>query len=103
VLVAVVRPWGRWARWATTRATSRRALPLLTLRHPGLILRLLGCCTFLGTSFQHRFGLRQPRQAILAPRDLVAHHQPIGRLWLIALFAQGKQFLDLASQLGLHL
>src|SRR2546421_8208112 len=103
VLVAVARPWGRWARWATTRSPSRRALPLLALRHLGLILCLLGCCTFLGTSFQQRFSLRQPRQAILAPRDLVAHHQPIGYLWLLALFAQGKQFLDLSSQLSLHL
>src|SRR6266849_7229601 len=87
VLVAVARSWHRWGRWATTRATSRHAFPLLALRHPSLILRLLGCRTLLGASFQHRFGLRQPCQAILAPRNLVAHHQPIGHLWLVALFA----------------
>src|SRR5207249_4165155 len=90
VLVAVARSWGWWGRWATTRSPSRRALPLLALRQLVLILRLLGCRTLGGASFQYRFGLRQSRQAILAPCDLIAHHQPIGRLWLIALFAEAQ-------------
>ncbi len=103
VLVAVACSWHRWGRWATTRASARGALPLRTLRQLGLILRLLGGCPLGGTRLQHRFGFRQPHQAILAPRNLVAHHQPIGDLWLIALFTQGEQLLDLASQLRLHL
>src|SRR6266704_866730 len=103
VLVTVARSWHRWSRWAPTRATSRRALPLLALRQLGLILRLLGLCSLLGTGFQHGFGHSPPRQAVLAPCNLVAYHQPIGDLWLIALFTEGEQFLDLASQLRLHL
>ena len=74
VLVAIARSWGRWGWWATTRATSRGALPLLALRQLGLILHLLGCRTLLGASFQHGFGHSPPHQAILAPRHLVAHH-----------------------------
>src|SRR5207248_3163375 len=90
VLVAVARSWHRWRRWATTRSASRRALPLLALCQLGLILRLLGYRTLGGASFQYGFGLRQPRQAVLPPCDLIAHHQPIGRLWLIALFAEAQ-------------
>ncbi len=74
VLVTVARSWHRWGRWATTRATSRGALPLRALRQLGLILRLLGCRTLLGARLQHRFGLCQSRQPILAPRDLLAYY-----------------------------
>src|SRR5207248_11627303 len=103
VLVAVARSWHRWDRWATTRSPSRRALPLLTLCQLGLILRLLGGRTLGGASFQYGFGLRQSRQTILASCDLIAYHQPKERLWLVAVLAQSKQFLDLGSQLGLNL
>ncbi len=54
-------------------------------------------------SFQHRFGFRQPRQAVLSPCHLLVHHQPIGDFSLIALFAQEEQLLDLGSQLRLQL
>src|SRR6266516_4539815 len=66
VLVAVARSWHRWRRWAATRSPPCGALPLRALRQLGLILRLLGCRTLLGASFQHRFGLFPPCQAILA-------------------------------------
>ena len=102
-LVALAWSWHRRRRWAATCAAPRRALPLCALRQLGLILRLLGCCTLGGTRFQHQFGLRQPRQAVLAPCHLLAHHQPIGDLSLIALFAQDEQLLDLGSQLRLQL
>src|SRR5204863_1372288 len=103
VLVTGTRSWHRWGRRATTWATPCRALSLRTLRQLGLIVGLLRCRPLLSADFQHRFGLRQSRQAVLTPRDLVAHHQSIGHLWLLALFAQSEQFLDLTSQLGLHL
>src|SRR5437868_13326252 len=88
VLIPVARSWRRWGRRAATGATPGRAFPLRTLRQLGLILRLLGCRPLGSARLQHHFGLRQPRQAVLAPRDLVAHHQPIRHLWLVALFAQ---------------
>ncbi len=64
---------------------------------------MLGCRALSGTSLQHRFGLRQTRQAVLSPCHLLAHHQPIGDLSLVALFAQEEQLLDLGSQLRLQL
>src|SRR5207249_2891849 len=103
VLVTGACSWHRWGWRAATRATSRRALPLPTLRQPGLILGLLDCRTLLRAGFQYRFGLRQPRQPVLSSGDLLAHYQPIGYLRLLALFAQRKEFLDLRSQLGLQL
>src|SRR5438445_403429 len=103
VLVTGACSWQRWGWWAATWATSRRALPFLALRQLGLILRLLGCCTLFGARFQDRFGLCQACQAVLAPSDFLAHHQPVGNLRLLALFAQHEQFLDLASQPGLQL
>src|SRR6266480_4919741 len=74
VLICRACSWHRWGRWATTGAASRLALPRCTLRHLLFILRLLGCHALLGTSFEHRFCLRQPRQAVLAPCYLFVHH-----------------------------
>ena len=74
VLVTVAGPRHGRRRWATTWTMPRRALPLCALRQLCLILRLLGCCTLGGTRFQHRFGFRQPRQAVLSPCHLLAHH-----------------------------
>src|SRR4051795_2542809 len=91
VLVAGTCSWLWWRRWTTTRATPRRTLALRTLRHPRLIVGLLGCRSLLGTGFKHGFGLRQTRQAVLPPRNLVADHQPIGHLRLLTLFAQSKE------------
>ena len=88
VLIAISGSWHRWGRRATTWALPRGALPLRTLRQLGLIVSLLGCRTLGGTGLQHRFGLRQSRQAVLAPRHLRAHHQAIGHLWLVTLFAE---------------
>ena len=103
VLVAVTGSRHRRRRWAATRSAPGRALPLRALRQLGFILRLFGGQPLGGARLQHRFGLRQPRQAVLAPCHLFAHHQPIGDVWLVALFAQAEQLLDLGSQLRLHL
>jgi hypothetical protein len=103
VLVAVTGSWHGRFRRAATPASSRRALPLLALCQLGLILRLLRCRALLGASFQHGFGLRQPRQAVLSPCHLLAHHQPIGDCSLVALVASEEELLDLGSQLRLQL
>src|SRR2546425_9289846 len=103
VLVTIARSGGWRARWATTWTTPHRALSLRALRQFGLILGLLGCHPLLGTGFQHRFGLRQPCQAVLPSGNLLAYHQPIRHLWLVELFTQGEELLDLRSKLGLQL
>src|SRR5438270_11378470 len=103
ILVTLTRPWHRWRRRTTTRATSRRALPLRTLCHLGFIVGLLGCRTLLGTGLDHRFGLCQTRQPVLPARDLLLHHQPIGHLWLLALLGSDEEFFDLGSKLDLQL
>src|SRR5207248_1839863 len=90
VLVTISGSWHRRGWRTATRTSARGALPLRALRQLGLIVRLLGCRTFLGAGFQYGLGLRQSRQPVLAPRHLVAHHQPIGNLWLLALFTEGK-------------
>ena len=103
VLVAIAWSGGWRCRGTTTGAASSRALSLLALLQFGFILHLLNCLPLFRASFQHRFRLRKSHQAILPPRDLFAHHQPIWHLWLFSLFAEGKQLLNLCSQLGLQL
>src|SRR5258706_9833228 len=103
ILVPVTRPWYRRRRWTATRATPRRALPLRTLCHLGFIVGLLSCRPLLGAGLDHRFGFRQPRQAVLPSRDLLMHHQPISHLWLLALLGSDEEFFDLGSKLELQL
>src|SRR5580765_8104414 len=65
ILVAITRPWRGRRRRTATRATPRRALPLCTLGHLGIILRLFSCRTLGGTGLEHHFGFCQPRQTVL--------------------------------------
>src|SRR6266480_2465020 len=51
VLVVITWSFCWWGWWTTTWAASRRALSLLAQRQLGLILRLLGCHSLLGTGF----------------------------------------------------
>src|SRR5260370_27435984 len=85
ILVALTRPWRGRCRRTATRATPRRALPLCTLGHLGIILALLSCRTLVGTGLEHRFGFCQPPQTVLTPRNLLVYHQLICHLGLLAL------------------
>src|SRR5260370_36609146 len=85
ILVALTRPWRGRCRRAATRATPRRALPLCTLGHLGIILGLLSCRPPVGTGLYDRFASSQPPQPALTPRNLLLYHQLICHLGLLAL------------------
>lgn len=97
VLVARACSWRRWCWRATTGTPPRHTLPLLALCYLGVILCLLGCGALLRTSLQHLFGHGQTLQTVFSLCNLLAHHQSVRHLWLLVLFAEGKQFLDLSS------
>lgn len=87
-----------WRGWGTTtRASSRRALPLCTLCPFGFIRCLLGLSALLRTGFDHGVGLRQLCQTVFPSCDLLASHQSIGHRSLVDLCTPDEAFLDLGS------
>ena len=99
VLVLVARAGrGRFGR-ATTRLAPLPSCALLPFLDFGGIR-----CGFVGIAcggagLQDRFRFGQPREALLAQRDLVCDDQPVGGRRLVRLCTQGKQRVHIGPQL----